>query len=83
MNYYDQEVNGRYNRERVKAEMDQIRLEARAMQVSKSATPSQPRRLLGAWAERLASIEKSLQHQLAVLLHPHPRPAVAHSRRRR
>ena len=82
MNYYDHEVNGKYNQERVKAEIDQIHLEARAMKAAQ-AKPNHLARLAGALTKRLVSMEQSLQHQIAGLLHIHPHPATIHIRRRR
>lgn len=81
MNYHDYEVNGEYNRQRIKAEIEHIRQENRALKSAKAAT-RQTIQITGALFAMLVGIEKSILHHLSVLLHVHPRPAAIHIRRR-
>lgn len=78
MNYHDYEVNGEYNRQRIKAEIEHIRQENRALKSAKAAT----RQFTGTLFAMLVAIEKSILHHLSVLLHVHPRPAAIHIHRR-
>jgi hypothetical protein len=63
MNYYDYEINGEYNRQRIVTEIDQIRLEEFALDALQDKTPSKVEPIIIRLANWLISEGMQLRKQ--------------------